>query len=187
MTDAITDAIALLRQRREQAVTEVGRLQGEISRIDGALASLGDVVKPQHASSSADDVAGKRNNLTEAVLECIDSADKWWSIDDLASSLRLLQGSRSDEQLRGTIRTALWSLRKRGQIISNGHGRHKARRYVADPTDTSAPDDTGAEVGEATTATGGDANGQAESHGDSPSRWNRDDRGGTSVTEGSLA
>jgi len=191
MTDAIADAVELLRVRRHEALTEIGRLQGEVTRIDGALSSLGGDPSPSRGlgtnghQTSPDEQGGRTQNLTSAVHEAIESIDKWWSIDDLAKSLLPLQGERSDEQLRGTIRTALWSLRKRGQIVSNGHGRHKARRYVADPTDTSAPATTGAEASGTTTARGGEV---ASGHDDhdpnhhSP-EWDRDRRGDPAIGE----
>lgn len=174
MADAISDAIELLRQRREQAVTELGRLQGEITRIDGALTSLGDAGRPLVDVSHTEGSNGKNPNLTVAALDRIESVDKWWSMDDLVAGLRSVQGGRTDEQLKATIRTAMWTLRKRGQIISNGHGRHKASRYVDDPLDTSAPAATGAEGDVPTSGLGGDADeAPAQDHRDL-SRWDGD-------------
>lgn len=135
-TDAIADAVALLRARKEETLTEMGRLQGEVTRIDGALSSLTGTPATPRAQPVAtpipepvDPAAGQPITITEAITRAISSVDKWWSIDELVRELRALQGSRTDEQLRGTIRTALWNLRKRGLIVSE-KGRHKAKRFM---------------------------------------------------------
>lgn len=138
-TDAIADAIELLRARREQTQTEIGRLQGEIARIDGALQSLGGTAPKQAVSSkpAPSEEKAASMTITGAIEATVNSMDRWWSIDDLAHELSPMQGFRTDEQLRGTIRTALWNLRKRGKVTTNGQGRQKATRYLSVTTDTS--------------------------------------------------
>lgn len=139
-TDAIADAVALLRSRREETLTEIGRLQGEVTRIDGALSSLTGApttprVQPATTSPPPKPIepGGQPITITQAIVQATNSIDKWWSIDDLVRELAALQGDRTDEQLRGTIRTALWNLRKRDLIVSD-KGRHKAKRYTRGTT-----------------------------------------------------
>lgn len=96
-------------------------------------------------------------------------------LDGLVEQLKEThQGDREDEQFRGTIRTALWTLRKEGIIVAaKGKGNHIGVKWL--PENASAPE-SGAEVAVPTSGAGGDSLAELDQdHGDSFADGNRDE------------
>jgi len=151
---AIKQAVALLRERRDEAAHELASLTGEIAEIDGALRSLGAadiaVTIPdslarqsprQTVSASARQAALVRRSMRNFVRQYMEQTPRALSVNEIAEGLGAeVRGTRSDDRYRSAIRTALWNLRTEGAVEQAGNGLNIARKWL---TDAEGPAATG--------------------------------------------
>jgi hypothetical protein len=158
---AVQQAIALLRERRTEALTQIDSLRSEVSEIDGALISLGAApaslvladAEPVN-DSNLSRVAGRTSSVRGAVLGLLESAPRSFTIPEIADLIAdSAQGERSPKQFRSTIRTALWTLRQDSLVVSGEGGQHRAAKWARD---AEAPAGTGASDLTSTPTEGGE-------------------------------
>jgi hypothetical protein len=123
---AIEHAATLLQQRRSEAMAEIEGLRNEVKEIEGALVSLGFAsTLGAHPSEGL-----ARKSVRAAVLALLESAPRQFSAAEIASAISAQLPDRPEDQLKSTIRTAVWTLRKHNQIVTVQGGRHLATKWL---------------------------------------------------------
>lgn len=192
MNDVIAQATQLLRNRQDEINAMMAALQDEQQRIDAALDKL-NAAPAEFAALRATrnaiihGTSGLRSgSVTSAVFRLMATrADHWWSNDELLVQLRDLQGDRTEDSFKSTIRTALFTLRNRGDVVSE-NGRHHIAKDLSGNSagDASGPVDAGPEESQTTMGEGVDDAQVEEGDDHRPPGRDRDHRGGgTAVAE----
>jgi hypothetical protein len=106
------------------------------------------------------------------VLDVLESENRAWTSAEVQETVAAEVGpERVDDQLKATVRTALWTLSKHGQSVKDDSGRHTATKWL---THAETPADTGVSACvSGTSGLGGDDDqAQAQDHRHDPSRRN---------------
>jgi hypothetical protein len=192
---AVQQAVTLLRERRIQAKREIESLTNEVDEIEAALRSLGALEASPTAARVADPAAAvprtalSSKTVRGAVLELLQSSPQALSVAQIVGALGPeMKQTRSDDQFRSTVRTALWTLRNDKWIDNPSRGLHRASKWATN--DARDPAATGSLVAGSLVgstpmngAAGGESDAHPTPHDHQPARRDVDRNLGASVAE----
>jgi hypothetical protein len=162
---AIQQAVELLSRRHDEVVRDIATLEDELRQITNALQSLGygnDRVAPvialprDTADGGSSESAAETNNAYEgmsvaaATRAVMESARGPWTPSLVRERLAGtgVQQERDDANFITAIRTAFYSMRKRGEAVMDEEGRTILKIWIDSSGDAEAPAGTGASDGE---------------------------------------
>jgi hypothetical protein len=126
MTTAIDTAVELLGTRqgelvqdREKLRAQLRDIESELSRIDAAVKSLRG--RPERAVSSGPSKA-RAGSVKDVVVQALRQSGSMTPAD---LSEHLVGGGQLEAGREGSIRTALWQLRKDGLVDTDPQGRSR--------------------------------------------------------------
>lgn len=158
MGDELAEAIEYLRDREHVVQQQVASLTADLRKIRSALVELGVEQQQLHwvdAPTTVSDESGseaREATLTPGVnpgrygrpvraivLDVLESENRAWTSAEVQEAVRDEVGpERVDDKLKATVRTALWTLRKHGQSVTDDSGRHTATKWLTTSTETPA-------------------------------------------------
>jgi DNA-binding transcriptional ArsR family regulator len=126
MTTAIDAAVELLGNRqgelvqdREKLRSQLRDIESELARIDAAVKSLRG--RPERMVSSGPSKA-RAGSVKDVVVQALRESG---SMSPADLSERLVSGGQLEAGREGSIRTALWQLRKDGLVDTDQQGRSR--------------------------------------------------------------
>jgi hypothetical protein len=158
---AISQAIQILVDRRDDATIQIAELTQEVAQIDAALLALNgpSAIQPLPPSAGidpkVDEPTGKsgesgRVSVRLVVQQIMESEDRTWLPVELVNRIMsdMLRGEVEIKvsNLGNAVRTALWGLRQDGVVCSDDEHRHRATKWV-DPQITNKSTDSADETG----------------------------------------
>ena len=130
MSSAVESAVELLNSRRQELEHDrdiAGRLlrdiDAEVSRIDGAIRSLRGATPRADRSSAAGSPKAREGSVKDLVLKALHNEG---GLTPSELSARLIAEGHMEPGREGSVRTALWQLRKDRLIDTDANGKSSA-------------------------------------------------------------
>lgn len=193
-SQAVRQAVALLRDRLTELRAEVTTLESEAAEISAALQSLGAdsaaLTQVTNATVGGRTMKGagvtlERRSVRPAIQTLIDSRNHVFSNEEILTALAPKFPDRETTKLRANIRSALFQMVEAGSVVRQGRGLHASPCWH--PTNAESPAATGPSVVPAPTEEGRtDDVAKAHDHNDHVPGWNDIDGRGTAVLGAAL-
>ena len=121
--DPITEALELLRQRRQALMAEVERLETAITALEGSATAT----PPE--SSRPDP---NRLSVRAMAVALMEEGDRDWAAGEILEEYRRRGTPVHGRDPSNALRAALADAKKRGHIVSTGLGRYRAAKWITE-------------------------------------------------------
>lgn len=121
--DAVVDALAVLQQRRDEALMEV-------QRIEAAITSLVGLVRPAAVRGDVLDFKDGRPSVKAMMQKLLDEAARDWSVKEILDAYRERGTPIQAKSPSNALRAALTEASKANQVVRTNIGRYQSARWA---------------------------------------------------------